>query len=132
LQALGKLAPLRARRGEHSIALEALSEAVIGAHDTGQGVITAILLNYGVSVAAELDAWEFAATLGAAVTSSMLSAAERTDRQAALDQARTHLGPDRYDAAVATGTAMSHEELVEYTLGELDRLLAENTAPAGT
>ncbi len=131
LQALGNLAPLRARRGKHVLALEALYKAVIGAHDTGQAAITVILLNYGVSVAAELDAWEFAATLGAAVTSSMLSAPERTDRQAALDQARTHLGRGRYDAAVANGTAMSHEELVEYTLGELDRLLAENKSLAG-
>jgi predicted ATPase/class 3 adenylate cyclase len=132
LQALGKLAPLRARRGERALALEALCEAVIGAHDTGQAVITAILLNYGVSVAAELDAWGLAATLGAAVTSSMLSATERTDRRAALDQARTQLGRSRYDAAVATGTAMSYEELVEYTLGELERLLAENKPRVGT
>jgi predicted ATPase len=132
LQALGNLAPLRARRGQHAVALEALCEAVIGAHDTGQAFVTPILLSYGVSVAAELDAWEFAATLGAAVTDLErarlvpMSATERTDRQAALDQARTHLGRSRYDAAVATGTAMSLEELVEYTLGQLDRLLAEN------
>jgi predicted ATPase len=131
LQALGKLAPLRARRGEYALALEALCAAVIGAHDTGQAAITAILLNYGVSVAAELDAWEFAATLGAAATSSMLGATERNERQAALDQAHTQLGRSHYDAAVAAGIAMSHEELVEYTLRELDRLLAENKSLAG-
>ncbi len=132
LQALGKLAALRAHRGEHALALEALCEAVIGAHDTGQAAITAILLNYGVIVAAATDAWELAATLSAAATSSMLSATERTDRQAALDQARTQLGRGRYDAAVANGIAMSHDELVEYTLGELDRLVAENKSLAGT
>jgi predicted ATPase/class 3 adenylate cyclase len=131
LQALGKLAPLRARRGEHALALEALCEAVIGAHDTGQVAITAILLNYGVSVAAALEAWEFAATLGAADTSSMLGATERAERQTALEQARTQLGHSRYDAAVATGSAMSHEEFVEYTLRELDRLLAESKSLAG-
>ena len=60
----------------------------------------------------------------------MLSATERTDRQAALDQARTQLGRGRYDTAVATGTAMTHDELVEYTIGELDRLLTENKTPA--
>jgi predicted ATPase/class 3 adenylate cyclase len=138
LQALGNLAPLRAHRGEHALALEALCESVIGAHDTGQAAITAILLSYGVSVAAELEAWEFAATLGAAVTDLErarfvpMSATERTDRQAALDQARTQLGCSRYDEAAATGNAMSHEELVEYTLSELDRLLAENKSLAGT
>jgi hypothetical protein len=129
LQALGKLAPLRARRGEHVLALSALHEAIAGAHDTGMAAITAVLLNYGVEVAAELEAWDFAATLGAAATSLMLSATERTDRQAALDQARTQLGRGRYDTAVATGTAMTHDELVEYTIGELDRLLTENKTP---
>ena len=137
LQALGNLAPLRARRGEHAVALEALREAVIGAHDTGQAFVTTILLGYGVLVAAELDAWEFAATLGAVVTDLErarfvpMSATERTDRQAALDQARTHLSRARYDAAVATGIAMSPEELVEYILGELGRLLAESKSLAG-
>jgi predicted ATPase len=131
LQALGKLAALRARRGEHALALDALCEAVVGAHDTGQAAITTILLNYGVSVATELDAWEFAATLGAAATSSMLGATERTEQQLTLDEARTQLGRSRYNAAVAAGIAMSHEELVEYALRELDRLSAENKALAG-
>jgi predicted ATPase/class 3 adenylate cyclase len=131
LQTLAKLAQLRARRGEYVPALEALREAIIGARDTRQAAITAILLNYGVSVAAELDAWEFAATLTTAPTSSMLSASERTDRQAALDQARTLLGRGRYDAAVTIGTTMSHDELVEYIIGELDHLLAENKSLAG-
>ena len=47
------------------------------------------------------------------------------DRQAALDHARAQLGPDRYDAAHATGAAMSYEQIVEYTLAELDRLQTE-------
>jgi hypothetical protein len=134
LQALANLAPLRARRGEHMLALEALRVAVIGAHDSGLGIIAALLLSYGIPVAAELDAWEFAATLGAAITGLErarfvpMSVTERTDRQAALDQARTQLGWRHNDAAVATGTAMSHEEVVEYALGELDRLLAESKA----
>lgn len=130
MQALGKLAALRARRGERALALVALRDAVIGAI-TGQVAITAVFLNYGVSVAADLDAWELAATLSAVGTSSMLSATERTDRQAALDRARIRLGRDAYDTAVATGTAMSHDELAKYTLGELDRLLGENKVVAG-
>lgn len=130
LQALGKLGTLRARRGDRALALQGLREAVIGAHDTGQVAITSILLNFGVIVAAELDAWEFAATLAAAVISSLLSATERTDRLAALDQARTQLGRSGYDAAVATGTAMSYDELVAYTLGRLGALLTENRSLA--
>jgi predicted ATPase/class 3 adenylate cyclase len=126
LQAQAKLAQLRARRGEHRLALEGLRQAVVGAHDTGLAAITAVLLNLAVSVAAELDAWDFAATLGGVAPSLMFSAIERTDRLAVLDRARSQLGHHRYDAAVTTGTAMQYEELVNYTLGELDRLLAEN------
>ena len=130
LQALGKLAALRACRGEHMPALEALRDAIIRTNDTGQALFMPILVNYGVSVAAELDAWPLAATLGAAFTGgerarfAPMSATERTDRQAALDHARAQLDPDRYDTAVANGAAMSHEQIVEYTLAELDRLLA--------
>ncbi len=53
-----------------------------------------------------------------------------TDRQAALDRVRAQLDPDRYDAAHATGAAMTYEQTVEYTLAELDRLLAENNRGA--
>ena len=123
LQALGKLGLLRVHRGEHTVALEGLREAVRGAYDTGQAAITAVLLNFGVSIAAELGEWEFAATLGAVATSPMLSFFERTDRQAELEQAQTQLGRHRYDAAIATGNDMAHGDLVEYTVGELDRLL---------
>ena len=54
-----------------------------------------------------------------------------TDRQAALDHARAQLDPDRYDAAHATGIAMTYEQIIEYTLGELDRLLAESNSSKG-
>ena len=66
LQALGLLARLRARRGEGAPAIEALREAVVRGHDTGQVVVLAFVLAYGVGVAADLDAPVFAATLGAA------------------------------------------------------------------
>jgi hypothetical protein len=56
----------------------------------------------------------------------------RADRQAALDQARAQLGPDLYDAARATGIAMSDDRIVECALAELDRLLAENNQLTGT
>ena len=131
LQALALLARLRADRGEGPPAIEALREAVVRGRDAGQvGVLLAWILTYAVCVAADLDAPEFAATLGAALTDGPLAAMiyrtpALTDRQAALDHARAQLGPDRYDAAHATGIAMSYEELVEYTISELDRLMVE-------
>ena len=57
LQALALLARLRAGRGEGTPAIEALREAVVRGHDTGQvGVVLSWVLAYGVGVAADLDA----------------------------------------------------------------------------
>ncbi len=132
LQALALLARLRARRGESTTAIEVLREAIVRGHDTGQvGVVLSWVLAYGVAVAADLDAPLFAATLGAALTDGPLAGRiygnpALTDRQAALDHARAQLGPDGYAAAHANGVAMSYEQIVEYTLGELDRLLSES------
>ena len=93
----------------------------------------AFVLSCGVSVAVDLDAPELAATLGGAVTDGSLAgvtyivnALVRADRQAAFDDARAQLGSSRYDAAVATGIAVSSDRIVEYTLAELDRLLADD------
>jgi hypothetical protein len=62
----------------------------------------------------------------------LVDAFVRADSQAALDHARTQLRPDLYDAARATGVAMSYDRIVEYTLTELDRLLTENKQVTGT
>ena len=92
----------------------------------------AFVLSCGVSVAANLDAPELAAMLGGAVTDGPLAGLTYlvdplvlADRQGLLDHARAQLGPDRYDAAYATGAAMSDRELIASTLAGLDRLSAE-------
>jgi predicted ATPase/class 3 adenylate cyclase len=134
LQPLGLLAKLRAHRRERAPAIEALRDGVVRAHDSGQLVMLAFVLSCGVNVAIDLDAPEFAATLGGAVSDGSLAgrtyivdARVRADGQAALDHARAQLRPDLYDAARASGIAMSYNEIVEYALSELDRLLAETT-----
>ena len=102
------------------------------AYDTGQLPIMASAVNHGVSVAADLGAWELAATLGAAVDDGPLAGltilvhpAEHTARRAALDHVRAQLDADRYDAAAMHATAMTYRQVIEYTLAELDRLRAE-------
>ena len=108
VQALALLARLRAGRGERTPAIEALREAVVRGHDTGQvGVVLSWVLSYSVGVAADLDAPEFAATLGAALTDGPLAGMiyrnpALTDRQAGFDHARAQLDLDRYGAAHAT------------------------------
>ena len=134
LHALGLFAKLRARRGERTRAIAALRDAITRTYDRGQPLqLFSFALTYGVSVAADLDAPEFAATLGAALTDGpqrragrqVVHPAELADRDAVLDRARAQLGPDRYDGSARTsGAAMTYEQIVEYTLAELDRLRA--------
>ncbi len=132
VRALGMLARLLAHQGERDQAIAALHEAVARADDTGQLPIMASTVNHGVSVAADLAAWELAASLGAAAETGPLAGltilvhpAEHTARRAALDHVRAQLDADRYNAAAMHATAMTYRQVIEYTLIELDRLRAE-------
>ena len=112
LHALGLFAKLRARRGERTRAIEALRDAITRTYDTGQPLqLFSFALTYGVSVAADLDAPEFAATLGAALTDGPLAGLAsgrprrtrrprcsprprpRTTRPRSLRRQRTHAVP---------------------------------------
>ena len=124
------LARLLAHRGERSRAIDAFKEAVVRAYDTGQLPMMAFAVNHGVCIAIDLGDWELAATLGVAVNDGPLAGlttlvhpAERTDRLAALDHAWANLGTDRFDAASTRANAMTYQEVVEYALAELDRLV---------
>jgi predicted ATPase len=132
LQALGLLGRLRANVGERIPAIEALRQAIARAYDIGQlFTMVSLILNYCVSAAADLGAPEFAGTLGGFLTVGPLSEdvtvapSLLSERQAALHDVRAQLGVDRYEAGIARGAAMSFDEAVEYTLGELDRLHAD-------
>ncbi len=128
LQALGLLAKVRAGRGERTPVIVALREAIVRCHDTGQRyVLLSQILNYALSAVADLDAPGLAATLGGVLTGGPLTESAvipriRADRDAALERVRAEMTTDEYDAAFARGVAMSYEEVVAYTLAELDRL----------
>ncbi len=47
------------------------------------------------------------------------------DRDRALRALRTSLGADAYERALGVGSAMTFDEVVDYTLDQLERLLAE-------
>ena len=51
--------------------------------------------------------------------------AELEDHAAGARSVRAALGPDAFESAAALGAAMTYDEVAEYTLGELERLLAE-------
>jgi hypothetical protein len=132
LRALALLAKHRARRGERVPAIELFREAVVRAHDSGQPLTLGFVMNHGVFTAADLSAWELATTLGAALSNGSLAEltvlvhpVEHTNRQTTLDHTRAQLDPAQYKTAVGNGTNMSYEQLIEYTLAELDRLHTE-------
>jgi predicted ATPase/class 3 adenylate cyclase len=132
LRALALLAKLRSARGQHMVAIRSLRRAVIGANESGQLIAVAVAANHGVTIATDLDAWELAATLGAALTEGALKEmtllvhpAELAERQTALDRARTQLGLDRYHTARDRGATLTYGELIDFTVGELNRLRAD-------
>jgi hypothetical protein len=55
---------------------------------------------------------------------STVPAHEAGDRQAAMDELRSRLGAEEYEAAMARGASMSYEDLVVFALAELDHALA--------
>jgi hypothetical protein len=46
---------------------------------------------------------------------------------AVLVELERRLGSDGYDAAIARGAVMNYDEITEFTLGEVNRLLAESS-----
>ncbi len=81
----------------------------------------------------ELEYPEPAAVLAGAEHNGPLAAwhiadcaeAELQDREHALSALRASLGPHAYGRTAALGSTMTYDEIVEYTLNELERLLAE-------
>jgi hypothetical protein len=130
------LARIRAERGERTAAMDAFHHSVVRAHDTGQLPMIAFVLNQGVSLAADLEAWPLSATLGAALAEGALSGlallvhpGEHEARQVAVSRARERMDPSSYHAAFARGATLSYEQVVEYSLAELERLTVDS-APA--
>jgi hypothetical protein len=88
-----------------------------------RGATIAAILGYedlGAVVAGIVEGAALAVRL-----SEHFSKSEIADYRLVQEQARTALGDAAYDAATARGAAMGADEVVAYTLGELDRALAE-------
>jgi hypothetical protein len=90
-------------------------------------------LNHTKLALVELGHPEPAAVLAGAETDGPLAQwttglvgvrAELQDRDEALNTLRASLGPDAYARTAARGAAMTYDEIVEYTLNELEQLLA--------
>jgi hypothetical protein len=122
---------LRARSGDFAAALRHVNDAVLHCRDSGDRSQVSAVLDGVVEVAAQLGDYELVARLcgslveGAFVYWGLMGGRYGEARNAALERARDALGAQGYERATAAGASMSFEEVVEYTVGELDRMLAE-------
>ena len=90
----------------------------------------AAALGHAIPTLRECGAFEPTAVVGGAAFDGLLALLRSTPppevqaARAALDEVRTELGVDAYDAAAARGAAMSPDEMFTYPLAELDDLIA--------
>jgi hypothetical protein len=131
--ALARIAELRAREHQTPEAIRALRAALVYGHEFGQQAWLVTALDRGIQVLGHLGHWEPTAVLGGMVVDgplgrlSILPLAEHQARSETLERARQELGDHRYRAAHTRGAAMTYEQVTEYTLAELDRLLNNRT-----
>jgi hypothetical protein len=131
--ALCQAALLRARAGDGRGALEGLREAIAYSHEVGDRVNFLNAVNRGTEIVGRLGHADLSAVFGGIVEAQFHGASliydlkgwELVEHEAVRDRVRAELGDDAYAAAASRGTAMSYDDIVGFTLGELDRILAE-------
>ena len=112
--------------------LDTLREAMHGAVDAGDRLSVITTLDRILPLAHRLGHAHATVVLGSVITGTPLdplsnvSAHDREERAHSLERARAEMTPDDYAAARAHGAAMTYDEIVQYTLDLLDRLLAES------
>jgi hypothetical protein len=130
---LGDVSWLKARAGDRPGALRAARDGV--RHDLRSGNRTNLAgaLNRTKLALVELGDAEPAAVLAGAETDGSLVPwnfadgvpVELQDREHALRVLRDSLGAEGFERTAAVGAAMTFVQVVEHTLSELDRLLAQ-------
>jgi predicted ATPase len=128
--ALSMAADLRCRRGDVREAIDALRETVVVNSDGGDRGMLVTALERSVPVLVDAGQLEPAVVIANAVVGPFallgyLPPNERVRFSEALERAIDALDPDVARAAAARGDALSLEELVIYSLGELDRIREE-------
>jgi predicted ATPase/class 3 adenylate cyclase len=131
--ALCQAALLRAHKGDERGALEGLREAIAYSDEVGDRVNFSNAVNRGTEIVGRLGHAEVSAVFGGIVSGQFLGTSliyelkgsELVEHEAVRDRVRAELGEDDYAAATARGAAMSYDDIVGFTLGELDGILAE-------
>jgi hypothetical protein len=130
---LGDVGWLKARAGDRRGALRAAADGIQHDLRSGNRTMLAGTLNRTKLALVVLGHPEPAAVLAGAEIDGPLVAwhvdgVDVDDREGEIRALRTSLGGDGYECAAAAGAAMTFDELVEYTLDELERLLAQPSA----
>ncbi len=130
---LGDVGWLKARSGDRVGALRALRDGVRHDLRSGNHSMLVMTLRRTQLALVELEHPEPAAVLAGAETKGPLAAwnhyagvdDEELDQEHALSAIQASLGPDAFKRAFARGAAMTFDGVVEYTLGQLQRLLID-------
>jgi len=119
-------AAVRARMGDYANAARDLAEGVERTHKDGNrplfyvGIWSGIEILGGLARHAETAVFE---GIASAVPTDYRDAPGFASIHDAIARARAALGPEPYDAALATGAAMSFDEAVEHVVHTLDELV---------
>ena len=113
--ALTQAARLRADRGERARALELIRESVAHSYEIGYRRATLFALSGGVEVLAHLGYNEPAAVISGYRPS-------RITRPAPHRALRAALTPEAYERAVQRGEAMTFDDVVMFTVAEVDQI----------
>jgi hypothetical protein len=126
--AAGYLCRCYAAIGDDRRAATTIRRGVIAARESGSRLMLIQILDYAGQALITLGHDHEGAVLVAAATGGQI-ASDRTlvglaleKRVAAEESARSQLGPDRYNEALAEGNAMTPQDAISYTLDVVDRV----------
>jgi tetratricopeptide (TPR) repeat protein len=135
--ALSLAARVRARGGDAPAALRGLRDALSAADDVGDRPTFFSALDRAIEILVSAGELDRAAVITGVVTrgpfremTSLQGGPEEQARARVIEELRGRLGAPRFDAAVERGAALSYDEVIDYSVGELDALLAEGAASA--
>jgi predicted ATPase/class 3 adenylate cyclase len=135
--ALTAAAGVRVRTGDLPSAARDLREAIERTHQAGTRISLYEGIWWGIEILISLDHLEHAAVFDGIADTGLptqhravtvapgVDENELARQRAAIAHARSTLGTERYDAAFATGATMTHDQVVTYTLGVLDKVIDE-------
>ena len=125
--ALTLAAGARGETGDLRQAARDLREGIERCHQTGTRLTFFISVWFGIQILVGFERFDegaiFDGIASTGLTAEWRAAPGHAHRRAAIAQARAAYGPERYDAAVQTGAAMTYDQAVEHTLRALDDLI---------